>query len=64
MYQFIGGLLALASVISAVVASPLSGTFFALLTLAWVMFAKPASPVRQIRYDGPRGRRCQGPIAC
>lgn len=54
MYQFVGGLLALASVVSAV-DSPLNGTLLALLTFAWVLFAKPASPVRSIRYDAPRG---------
>lgn len=55
MFQLVGGLLALASILSVLADSPLNGTLFALLTFAWVLVAKPAAKVPSMKYDAPRG---------
>ena len=57
MFQLVGSLLALAAIGHVAADAPGIGTIFALLTLAWVLIAKP-SPSRKrqtYQYGAPRG---------
>jgi hypothetical protein len=54
MFQLIGGLLALLSIVTALAGAPAVGTAFALLTFVWVVVAKPRQP-RPVIDDAPRG---------
>jgi hypothetical protein len=64
MFQLIGCLLACFAVISVLAGSLIAGTVFALLTLVWVVFAKPASRDQTVKhvdrwgnvYEAPLGR--------
>ncbi|MFZ5781164.1 MAG: hypothetical protein ACOY4R_13300 [Pseudomonadota bacterium] len=54
MFQLVGGFLAFLAILSALAGAPLSGTIFALLTLMWVLVAKP-TPLRSIKDEAPWG---------
>lgn len=59
MFQLVGSLLALAAIGHVAADLPVAGTVFALLTLAWVLIAKPAPSRKKYNYDhqygAPRG---------
>ncbi len=57
MFQLVGSLLALTAIGHVAADAPVIGTVFALLTLAWVMIAKPAPSRRKYHYQygAPRG---------
>ena len=54
MFQIIGSLLALATVVATLAAAPVYGLVFALATVGWVVKAKPAQAA-EIEYDAPQG---------
>jgi hypothetical protein len=54
MFQIIGSLLALATVIATLAAAPVYGLVFALATIGWVIKAKPAQAA-EIEDDAPQG---------
>ena len=55
MFQFIGSLLALVAILSALAGAPAAGTFFAFCTFLWVVFAKPNRRTRPVTDDAPWG---------
>jgi hypothetical protein len=54
MFQLVGSLLALATVVAILAAAPIYGLVFAFATLCWVVKAKPAR-VSAFEYDAPEG---------
>ncbi len=54
MFQIVGSLLALATVVALLAAAPVYGLVLAFATLCWVIKAKPAR-VSAIEYDAPQG---------
>jgi hypothetical protein len=54
MFQLVGSLLALLAVLTALAGAPVAGTVFALITLMWVVRAKPRS-ARSVKDDAPWG---------
>lgn len=57
MFQLVGSLLALAAIGHVAADLPVVGTVFALLTLAWVLIAKPAPSRKKYNYQygAPQG---------
>ena len=57
MFQLVGSLLALAAIGHVAADAPLVGMIFALLTLAWVLIAKPAPSRKKYdyQYGAPQG---------
>ncbi len=54
MFQIIGSLLAMTTVVAILAAAPVWGLVFAFATLCWVIKARPAR-VATFEYDAPQG---------
>ncbi len=54
MFQIVGSVLALATVVATFAAAPVYGLVLAFATLLWVVKAKPAR-ISAFEYDAPQG---------